>query len=134
MDKLQSYSPVIGRILLTLIFFMSGLHKITDWESSAGYMASKGMPAVSFFLGMAIILEIGGGLSVLLGYKARLGALALIIFVIPATFLFHNFWAMPAEQQQIQMILFMKNLAMIGGLLFVVAFGAGQISLDNRKK
>jgi len=133
MDKLQTYSPLAGRFFLTLIFLMSGATKITGWSGTAGYMAAKGMPMVPFFLTMAIILELGGGLAILLGYKARLGALALIVFTIPATLLFHNPWAVPADQMQIQMIMFMKNLAIIGGLLLIIGFGAGPISIDDKR-
>jgi len=121
-------------LLIAQIFLLSGINKIGNWEQTAGYMASKGMPIVPLFLIGAIVLEIGGGLSVLLGYKARLGALLLLIFIIPATLIFHNFWAYQGMEQQMQMINFMKNLAIMGGLLLLIAFGAGEISLDSAKK
>ena len=85
-----------------------------------------------FLLG-AIVFEVGGGLSVILGYRARWGALALIVFTVPATLIFHNFWALEGMDQQINMIMFMKNLSMIGGLSLVAAYGAGPVSLDARK-
>ena len=132
MQAVEKFGPVVGRILLALIFLMSGINKIGDWSGTAGYMEFKGMPLVPLFLVGAIVLEIGGSLSVILGYKARWGALALIVFTIPTTLIFHAFWAVGAEQQQIEMIMFMKNLAMTGGLLIVMAFGAGPLSLDAR--
>lgn len=132
MQAVEQFGPVVGRILLALIFVMSGFGKITGWEGTAGYMASVGMPMVTLFLIGAIVLEIGGGLSLILGFKARWGALALIVFTIPATVLFHNFWAMEGADAFINRIMFMKNLAMIGGLLIVMAFGAGPVSIDSR--
>lgn len=132
MQAVEQFGPVVGRILLALIFVMSGFSKITGWEGTAGYMASVGMPMVTLFLIGAIVLEIGGGLSLILGFKARWGALALIVFTIPATVLFHNFWAMEGADAFINRIMFMKNLAMIGGLLIVMAFGAGPLSIDAR--
>jgi len=111
-----------------MIFIMSGLGKIFDSAASMGYMKSVGMPAVGFFLVMAIILEVAGGVSVLLGYKAKWGALALIIFLIPTTLIFHN-----NLSDQIQMIMFMKNLAILGALIAIAVNGAGAMSLDARK-
>ena len=130
---MNRFTPLIGRFLISSIFIMSGLSKIGGWEQTAGYMASKGMPAVTLFLAGAIIFEVLGGLSVLLGFKARLGAIALIIFTIPAALIFHNFWAFEGMEQQTQMIMFMKNLAIIGGLLLITSFGSGPISIDNMK-
>jgi putative oxidoreductase len=134
MENLQRYAVLLGRILLSLIFILSGLAKIGDWSGTAGYMASRGMRAIPFFLTMAIIFEVVGGLSVLAGWKARFGALALILFVISATLVFHNFWTYPQGQQQIQMVMFLKNLAIMGGLLLIFSFGPGAFSLDQRNK
>jgi putative oxidoreductase len=132
MQKLERFAPLLGRILLAQIFLLSGLNKIGAWEQTAGYMASKNMPLVPFFLVAAILFEVGGGLSVALGYKARLGAAALVVFLIPTTLIFHNFWALQGMEQQVQMIMFMKNLAILGGLLLVIGFGPGPLSLDHR--
>lgn len=134
MEKLERFAPLVGRILLAQIFLASGLNKIGAWEQTAGYMASKNMPLVPLFLVAAILFEVGGGLSVALGYKAKLGAAALIIFLIPASLIFHNFWTYQGIEQQVQMIMFMKNLAIMGGLLLVIGLGAGPLSLDSRKK
>ncbi len=131
MNAIQQYAPLIGRILLALIFLSSGLHKIGGFEGTLVYMAQRGMPAPQLFLIGAIVLEIAGSLSVILGYKARLGAIALIVFTVPTLFIFHNFWTYPPDQAQMQFIMFMKNLSMIGGLLLVVGFGSGPKSLDN---
>lgn len=132
MDNMKKYLPVAGRFFLSLIFIMSGLSKIGGWEQTAQYMASKGMPMTSLFLLGAILLEVGGGLSVLLGFRTKIGAIALILFLIPATFIFHNFWSFDGMEQQTQMIMFMKNLSIMGGLVLVLGFGAGPLSFDNR--
>ncbi len=131
-EKLQHVTPLVGRGLLSLIFLLSGFGKIADWSGTAAYMASKHMPAVPFFLLGAILLEVGGGLALLAGFKARWAALALIFFLIPATLIFHNFWAYEGMEQKMQMINFLKNLAIMGGLLTVAAHGAGPISVDER--
>jgi len=134
METIERYAVLLGRIFLSLIFVMSGFSKIGGWEQTAGYMASKGMPLVPLFLVAAILIEVLGGLSVLLGLKAKIGAAALIVFLIPASLIFHNFWTLEGMEQQIQMIMFMKNIAIIGGLLLVIGLGSGPLSLNNRKK
>ncbi|MEK6570908.1 MAG: DoxX family protein, partial [Bacteroidota bacterium] len=111
---MQKFIPLVGRILLSAILLMSGLGKIINFIGTQQYMAAYGMPLTGFFLVCAIILEVVGGLSVLLGYKARWGALALVIFLIPVTLLFHTKFS-----DQVQMIMFMKNMAILGGLLLV---------------
>ena len=132
MQAVEKFGPAVGRILLALIFLMSGINKILNWEGTEGYMMSVGMPMVTIFLIGAVVLEVGGSLSVILGFKARWGALALIVFTIPTTLIFHAYWAVDPAQMQLQQIMFMKNLAMIGGLLLVMANGAGALSLDAK--
>ena len=122
---MQKFIPLIARLLLSAIFLISAFGKISNFSGTQQYMASYKMPLTGFFLVCAIILEIFGGLSVLLGFKAKLGAIALIIFLIPATLIFHT-----KLSDQIQMIMFMKNMAILGGLLLLVFFGAGPLSLD----
>jgi putative oxidoreductase len=121
MDKSSHYLSLVGRVLVSTLFLLSALGKITGWSTTAGYMASKGMPLVPFFLAAAILIELGGGLSVLTGFQARWGALALAAFLIPTTLIFHNFWAFHGPEQQAQMINFLKNVAIMGGLLQVAA-------------
>jgi len=124
-------APLPARVFIAAIFIWSGTHKIFGWEGTAGYMESRGMFLVEFFLLGAIILELGGGLSVLTGLKTRLGAIALIVFLVPTTFIFHSWWTYPPEEQRMQMINFMKNFAVIGGLMYVLSFGGGRFSLDR---
>lgn len=128
---IQTYAPVTGRVLLSLIFVFSGVGKIFSWSETANYMSAKGMPLVPLFLLLAILFELAGGLSILLGKRARIGAALLVIFMIPATLIFHRFWGAEGFDQM-EMIHFMKNLALIGGLLQVMAYGSGPYSLDSR--
>jgi len=125
---------ILGRVLLTTIFLAAAFNKITNFGGVQGYMASKGMPLTALFLAGAIVFLLVGGLSVLLGYRARIGALLLIIFLIPATLIFHNFWATAPEAAQGEMLNFMKNLGLLGGLLHIAVNGSGPGSLDSRGK
>jgi len=133
MEPRKNILPLLGRALLALPFFFSGLNKIFAWKQTAGYMAAKGFPLVPLFLLGAIVLEVGGSLSLFLGWRVKLGAAALLIFLIAATLIFHNFWAFAGAERQGQIINFMKNLAITGGLLFVLTFGSGPLSFDERK-
>ncbi len=130
---INKFGPLAGRTLLALIFLLSGIGKIGAFAGTAGYMASKGLPMVEVLLALTIVIEIGGALMIIAGYQARLGAAALFLWMIPVTFIFHNYWAMPADQQMIQQIMFMKNLAIMGGMLLVMALGSGPLSLGNKK-
>jgi putative oxidoreductase len=122
---------LIGRILLSLIFLISAAGKLFNFTGTAGMMSAKGFPVASLFLVGALAFELLGGLSVLTGYKARLGAAALIVFLIPTTLIFHNFWAVQGLEQQMQAAMFLKNLAIAGGLALVIAFGSGPLSVDK---
>lgn len=133
-DSLSRCCAPLGRLLLSGIFVMSGITKFTDWEQTAGFMESEGMVAVPFFLAAAAIIEIVGGLMLLVGWKARCAALLLALYLIPATAIFHDFWtdSDPAERMN-QMQHFMKNAAIMGGLLVVAALGPGPASIDTRR-
>jgi putative oxidoreductase len=130
-NTINQFGPLVGRVLLAAIFLMSGIGKIGGFAGTAGYMASKGIPMTDVLLAITIVIEIGAALMLILGYQARLGATALLLWMIPVTFLFHNFWAMPADQQMIQQIMFMKNLAIMGAMLYIMAFGSGNYSLGK---
>ena len=110
-----------GRVLLSLIFVLSGAHKILNWNDTMSRMQDEGMLYVPILLAGAIILELGGGLFLFTGLRPRLGATMLVVFLIPTTLIFHDFWAYDGAAQQTQMIQFMKNLAILGGLLVVIA-------------
>jgi len=125
----QNYLALAGRILLAAIFIIGGYNKIGGWEATAGYMASKGLPML--LLVPTILIELGGGLMLIVGYRARLAAAAIFLFLIPVTLVFHNFWAASPVEMQMQSINFMKNLGIMGGMLFIVAYGPGRYSLDK---
>lgn len=131
MQALQSWGPLLGRVLIALIFVMSGASKIGGFEGTVGYIASKGLPFPALGAIAAIIVELGGGLMLMAGWKARWAAAAMLIFTVVAAVIFHNFWGVPADQAQNQMIHFMKNISMAGGLLFVVIHGSGARSLEK---
>jgi putative oxidoreductase len=125
---LERYGTVVARILISQIFILSGITKIMDPAGTAAQMEARGM------LWTAAAVELGAGLCLLFGFKTRLAALALFLFLIPVTLTFHNFWtyAEPKERTQ-NMIMLMHNLTLMGGLLLVMTFGPGPFSLDWRK-
>ena len=128
---MNTYLNPLARFLVALIFIMSGVGKIFGFTQTAAMMEGAGFPAPSLFLVGAILLEIVGGIFLLVGYKTRWGTLALVVFLIPATLIFHAVnLADPAQTQQ-QMIEVLKNLAILGALVKFAADGAGAYSLDN---
>jgi putative oxidoreductase len=131
MNQLQPWGLLVGRILLAYIFVMSGYGKIVGFADAAGYMAKYGMPMVEPLLFAAIVVELAASLMLVVGWKARWGAWALLLFVIPTTLIFHAYWAVPSDQAYGQMIHFQKNLAIMGGLLYAAFMGPGRLSLDR---
>jgi len=131
MKTLERFGPLVGRFLLGLIFVIAGWGKIMAYSGTAGYMASKGMPLVQLLLPLTILLELGCGLMLVLGWHARWAAFAIFLFIIPTTLIFHNFWAVPPAQMQNQMNNFLKNLAIMGGMLYVIVYGSGPMSASR---
>jgi putative oxidoreductase len=129
-NTLHRYGPLLGRVLIAFIFIFAGFGKVTGFDGTVGYIASKGLPLPQLAAVAAIIVELGGGILLVAGWKARWAAAAMLVFTAMAALLFHNFWAVSAEQAQDQMIHFMKNVSMMGGLLYVVVYGSGPISVD----
>lgn len=131
-STIQGLATVLGRVMIATIFFMSAVgNKIPNFNGVAGYMQSEGVPQPQIMLAGAIVFLIAGSVSVVLGYKARFGAGLLLVFLILATYFFHDFWTMEGQEQQQQMIQFMKNLSLMGGMVFLMANGSGPMSLDN---
>ena len=126
MNKLQEFAAPLGRLLIAGIFVLAGFNKIGGYEATQGYMNAMGVPGA--LLPLVILAELGLGLAVIVGFKTRIAAFGLAGFSILAALLFHANFA-----DQTQMILFMKNIAIAGGFLFLVANGAGAWSLDNRQ-
>ncbi|MBI3557684.1 MAG: DoxX family protein [Deltaproteobacteria bacterium] len=130
----QTLSSLLGRLLLALIFILSGISKIGNYESTVSHMSAAGMPAAPFFLYAAVLIELGCGLSLASGFRARLGALILFAFMIPVTYIFHFKAAFTsglnvASQEQVVSVL--KNLAIMGGLLLVYGNGAGKLTIGK---
>jgi putative oxidoreductase len=131
---LQGILAVLGRVMLCTIFVMSTVgNKIPNFNAVADLMGTKGIPAPKVMLVGAIVFLIAGSLSIILGYKARIGATLLLIFLVLATYYFHDFWHVTDEKvKQEQMIQFMKNLGMMGAMVLIIANGTGPMSLDAR--
>ena len=132
MDQLQKFAAPVGRLLLALIFIISGFGKITGYDGTAAYMASKGMPMIGVLLPLTILTELGGGIALVAGFKARWVALALAGFSLLSALIFHDFWNVTDAMQHMgQQINFMKNVSMAGGLLMVFSLGAGSYAVDK---
>src|SRR5262245_64275165 len=132
-ESLERYGTLAARLLIAQIFVLSGIMKVLNPAETATQMQERHVFWVPFFLWAAAAVELVGGLSHLLGYKARLGALLLFLFLIPVTLTFHNWWTYAdPKEQHVNMLFFMHNLTLMGGLLLVMTFGAGPISLDRR--
>ena len=127
----QGAVVVLGRFFFALTFLMAGANHFS--KQAVGYAVSAGVPLASIAVPLSGVLSIAGGLSILLGYRAKLGAWLLVLFLVPVTLMMHKFWLVQDPlMAQIQMILFMKNVSMLGGALLISQFGAGPFSLDAR--
>jgi putative oxidoreductase len=132
-DSFKTPLVVVGRVLLALMFILAGLSKLGNIAGTAGYVASGGLPAPMVLAVVVGLLELLGGIAIAVGFQARWAALALALFTLMASVLFHRFWAVPADQAFVQQLMFMKNLSVAGGLFVVAALGAGPVSLDARR-
>ena len=122
---------LLGRVFFSLIFVVAGLNHFS--KQTIGYAASQGVPLANIAVPLSGVIAVVGGLSILLGYRAKIGAWLIVVFLIGVTPL-HNFWAVrDAMMAQIQIAMFMKNVSMIGGALLISQFGAGPFSLDARR-
>jgi putative oxidoreductase len=128
----QGAVVVLGRFLFALIFLMAGANHFNG--QTIGYAASQGVPLATIAVPLSGVLAIAGGLSILLGYRAKLGAWLIVLFLVPVSLMMHKFWTVTDPMMaQIQMILFMKNVSVLGGALLISQFGAGPFSLDSRR-
>ena len=126
-------SPTSGRLLLAALFLPAGLGKLSGFEGTVGYISSVGLPLPALAAALATAVEIGAGLALLFGFGTRIAALLLAGFTLVASFFFHAYWAVPADQAFVQQLMFFKNIAVTGGLLVLAAHGAAGWSLDARK-
>lgn len=133
MNNAQSQLMLVARVLLGLLFLVAGIRKLMAVAGSTGYLAKLGFPAPEVLIWVAILIEVGGAALLIVGWQARKVSWLLIVFVAVATLMAHRFWQFDAAQYANQMNHFLKNFAIIGGLLYVAAFGAGALSVDNRQ-
>lgn len=133
MERSRDLGLLIGRILLVAIFVLSGASKIGGFSGTAGYMASAGIPQkfVTPLLILTIVIELGGGLLIVVGLRTRSAALIIFLWLIPVTLIFHFFPAHEGHQAMINSIMYMKNLSIMGGLLILASVGPGAFSIDG---
>jgi putative oxidoreductase len=131
MDSRKDVAALVGRVLLAVMFVWAGYGKVTGYDGTAGYMASAGLPLVGLLLPLTILVELGGGLALMAGWKARWVALILAVFTLLATLTFHKFWNMKGDDVMTNTLFFYKNVGVMGGMLMVYAFGPGRFSVDR---
>ena len=122
--------PLLGRLLMTYIFATSGIAKIVAWDGNIAYMATRHLPFIPELLAIATAIEVGGSICLIIGYRARTAAVIMFFYMIVLTLLFHNYWALTGNLAGVQETHFRKNLAIMGGLLMIAAFGTGRWTID----
>lgn len=130
MEFLQDIFSLLGRVLISAMFLWAAYEKIKNWNATVNYMKTKNIPYLNIILPVGVALKIIGGLSVLLGWHAHLGALLLLIVAISACLKMHDFWRMHGAERNMEKLLFMKDVAVIGGLFMILALGAGHFGID----
>ena len=131
-DASANLRPLVARILFSLVFLVSGTFKVAAYSQIVQMAGTKGIPLPAVAIACAAAIELLGALAMLAGFKARIVAWIWIVYLIPVTLTFHHFWNMTGMEQQDNMVHFLLNLALMGGLLYVTEFGAGSYSLDAR--
>ena len=129
--KLEDYLPLGARLLMAPIFLASGVLKMTNWGFFLGYTESAGLPFASAALAVSVAVELVVGAMLVVGYRSRIAAVVLALYLVPTTFVFHQFWAVEPAQFSTELLNFAKNLAVVGGLLTVVGIGSGSVSVDS---
>ncbi|AMM26019.1 DoxX family protein [Variovorax sp. PAMC 28711] len=130
--SMQDVLALVGRVLIAYLFIPAGFGKLMGFAGAVGYINSKGLPLPEVGAVIAILVELGLGIALLVGFKTRIAAVVLAVFTVATAVIFHNFWAVPEAMKMMQQINFNKNIAIAGGLLAFVAFGAGRLSVDKR--
>lgn len=133
LNNFQNPLALVGRILLALMFVLAGISKLGGFAGTVGYIGSKGLPMPAVLAALTIVLELGGGLALVFGFCTRWVALAMGLFTLLVSVIFHNYWAMSDAMQMTNQLMFMKNMGIAGGMFMLAAFGAGALSLDARR-
>jgi putative oxidoreductase len=129
----QNITVLAGRILLGLLFLVSGVGKIAGFDGTVGYISAQHLPLPALAAALTIVVELGGGIALVTGLWTRQAALVLAAFTLLTAFVFHAFWSAPEAAKAMQQIQFLKNLSIAGGLFVLAAFGPGRISLAPRR-
>jgi putative oxidoreductase len=129
----DSALSLVGRLLLAALFLPAGIGKLTGFAGTVGYISSVGLPLPTLGAALALVVEIVGGVALIVGFQTRIAALVLATFTLVASYFFHAYWSAAADQAFVVQLLFFKNIAVVGGLLVLAANGAGSLSLDARK-
>lgn len=132
-ESVERFGTLLGRVLITLLFIPAGLGKIGGFQGAVDYIAAAGVPLPAVAAVLTIVVEVGVAAALLMGWQTRWAALILALFTLAAALMFHAFWASPPDQKTMQSINFFKNLAIVGGLLFVAAHGGGPYSVDAKR-
>lgn len=129
----QDTLNLAARILIVALFLPAGIGKLAGFDGTVGYIGSVGLPLPTVGAALAVAVEIGASLALLAGFGTRIAAAVLAVFTLVASVFFHAYWATPADQAYVAELLFFKNIAVVGGLLMLVAYGAGRWSVDARR-
>ena len=132
-QTVQDALNLAARLLIVALFLPAGIAKLTGFDGTVGYIASVGLPLPAIGAALAVAVELGASLALLAGFGTRIAAAVLAVFTLVASVFFHAYWAAPADQAYVAELLFFKNIAVVGGLLMLVAYGAGRWSLDARR-
>ena len=130
--SMQDVMALVGRLMVAYLFIPAGIGKLMGLAGTVGYITSAGLPLPQVGAVIAIIVELGLGIALLLGFKTRIVAIAMAVFTVAAALFFHKFWAVPDAMKMMQTINFNKNIAIAGGLLVIAAFGPGRLSIDKK--
>ena len=131
-SAITNIAPLLGRILIAMVFIPAGIAKLTGFSGMSAYMASKGLPMTDVLLVLTIMIELGGGIMILVGWRAAEAALVIFLFLIPVTIVFHGYWNIE-DPDGTQMRMFYKNVGIMGGLLCIAGLGSGPLSLGGKK-
>jgi putative oxidoreductase len=136
MYKTKDAAALVGRILLASMFIISGVGKMGAFADTTVYMASAGLPAIDplleYLLILTILVELGGGAAIVLGWRTRSATVLIFLFTLLVTLVFHRFWSAPPDEAMTQQLMFMKNVSVMGGLIVLFAFGPGEYALDDK--